>query len=115
MSKKGTNDQQHIMDALDKGNYDYVWEHVKFVGFKEIPDIYERYSVFCDIVKSFDTEKNNNFIQYYKSYLKYAASNVMNSRIIKSNGVLNQVKTETISPTDCKGKPIVKNTKNWHC
>ena len=33
MSKRGTNDQQHIIDAIDRKDYGYVWEQVKFVGY----------------------------------------------------------------------------------
>ena len=81
MSKRGTNDQQHIIDALDRGDYDYVWEKVKYIGYKKIPDINERFLIFYDIVSNFDTEKNNNFIQYYSSYIGYSANNSRNSRI----------------------------------
>ena len=46
MSKRGTNDQQHIIDAIDRKDYGYVWEQVKFVGYKKLPDINDRYTVF---------------------------------------------------------------------
>ncbi len=114
MSKRGTNDQQHIIDALNKGDYNYVWEKVKYIGYKKMPDINDRYIIFCKKVKDFDTEKNNNFIQWYSQYIGYNSSNVKNSRITQSRGVLDKCKNEYISPTDCKGFPIVKDIKNWH-
>ena len=114
MSKRGTNDQQHIMDALDIGDYEYVWEKVKYIGYKKIPSINERYLIFNDIVGDFDTEKNNNFIQYYSSYIGYSANNSRNSRITTTRGVLDRCKREYISPTDCKGFPIASYMRKWH-
>jgi hypothetical protein len=114
MSRRGTNDQQHIMDALDRGDYNYVWEQVKFIGFKKIPSINERYSIYWDIVTQFNTEQNNNFIQYYSSYMGYSANNSRNSRITTTRGVLDRCKREYISPTECKGFPIAADMRNWH-
>ena len=114
MSKRGTNDQQHIMNALDAGDYSYVWEKVKFIGFKKMPRINERYMIFFDIVQKFDTEKNNNFIQFYSSYIGYASTNYRNSRITQTRGVLDRCKNEYVSPTDCRGYPIAKDMRNWH-
>ncbi len=114
MSKRGTNDQQHIIDALDRGDYEYVWENVKYIGYKKMTDINQRYLIFCDVVAQFDTEKNNNFIQYFSSYIGYSANNSKNSRITQSRGVLDRCKREYISPTTCDGYPIAKDLRNWH-
>ena len=114
MSKRGTNDQQHIMDALDRGAYEYVWEKVKYVGYKKVVSINERYLIFYDIVADFETEKNNNFIKYYLNHIGYASNNSRNSKITQSRGVLDRCKREYISPTECNGYPIAKDMRKWH-
>ena len=113
MSKRGTNDQQHIIDAIDRKDYGYVWEQVKFVGYKKLPDINDRYTVFNKAIKLFDTELNNNFIQFYLSRIGFATSKVKNSRITQSRGVIDRCKNEYISPTDCEGHPIAKEMRKW--
>lgn len=113
MSKRGTNDQQHIIDAIDRGDYDYVWEKVKWIGYKKL-DFNERYSVFWSIIEKFDTEKNNNFIQYFSERIGYAANKSSESTVTSSRGVISKCKTETISPTECKGYPIAADLKKWH-
>ena len=68
---KFTNDQEKIIEAIDAKNYKYVWEQVKFIGYSKVRDINVRYMLFFEIVQKFITEKNNNFIYYYKKQLGY--------------------------------------------
>ena len=114
MSKAGTNDQKHIIDALKVGNYAYVWEKVKFVGFRKIDNINDRYSIFCDIVDSFDYERNNNFICFYSTRLGYHAADELSTFFVSRNrSIINNLKNENISPTDCDKSKITRILKDW--
>ena len=114
MSNKGTNDQQHIIDALIRKDYKYVWENVKYIGYKKVTDINERYMIFCDIVGKFDYNLNNNFICYYMTQLGfYAADECSTYYVSRNRTVINYLKNENISPTDCKKSKITRELKNW--
>ena len=114
MSKKGTNDQQHIMDALIAKNYKYVWEQVKYIGYNKVSDINERYMIFCDVVENFDYEKNNNFICYYSTQLGYYAADELTTFYVSRNrSIINSLKSEYISPTECKKSKLTRILKDW--
>lgn len=115
MSKKGTNDQQHIIDALEAKDYDLVWEKVKYIGYKHISSMEDRYIIFFSIVEKFDTEKNNNFICWYKNYLKYANGYDFKGNRLTSNRHIHHILiNEYISPTDdCGNSNIAKKLKDW--
>jgi hypothetical protein len=116
MIKKQTpNDQQHIIDALAVCDYMYVWEKVKYVGYKKVADLNERYMIFCDIVDEFRYEENNNFIHFYLQRLTfYSASKNETYFVPLSRGVINRLKREYISPTDCEESKIAKDLRNWN-
>lgn len=65
------NDQGHIIEACKKGDYLYVWKHVKYIGYKDEPDITSRYLIFRKTFEDFNPERNNNFIWFYKRYIKF--------------------------------------------
>ena len=115
MSKtKAVNDQQHIIDALSVGDYAYVWEQVKYVGYKKIKDINKRYYIFWDIVDDFDYETNNNFIHFYLKRLDYCKKGENSTFYVTSTrSIINNLKTENVSPTDCDKSKITKILKNW--
>lgn len=111
---KNTNDQQHIIDALSVNDYAYVWEKVKYVGYKKVPDMNERYLIFYSVVDKFKYEENNNFIHYYLQRLTfYSASKNETYFVPTSRGIIGRLKTEHISPTDCENSKIAKDLKNW--
>ena len=85
MSKQGTNDQAHIIEALQRGDYKYVWECVKYIGYKKVPNINTRYMIFYDIVEEFDYEKNNNFICFYKTRLNYYSADELSTFYVSRN------------------------------
>ena len=114
MKNKITNDQQHIIDALSVGDYSYVWEQVKYVGFKKVKDINQRYCIFWDIVTDFDYENNNNFIHFYLKRLDYNKKSENNTFYVTSTrSIINHLKTENISPTECNKSKLTKILKNW--
>lgn len=114
MSKKGTNDQQHIIDALIVGDYQYVWQQVKYIGYKTVSDIYVRNTVFWGAIAEFDPDLNNNFIKYYMDKLKFSAGYDNKTFYVSTNrAIINKLKNENISPTDCANSKITSELKNW--
>ena len=110
-----TNDQQHIIDALSVADYMYVWEKVKFVGYKKVPDMNDRNLIFWDVVTKFDYTINNNFIHYYSKHLGYYSNSKNDTFIIPtSRGVIGHLKSEYISPTECNKSKIAKDLRNWN-
>lgn len=108
------NDQQHIIEALSIGDHMYVWQQVKYIGYKKVADINDRYAVFCSIVDKFDYENNNNFIKFYLDNLKYVASYDNKTFYVSVNRtIINRLKNENISPTECENSSITKELKNW--
>lgn len=114
MSKQGTNDQAHIIEALQRGDYKYVWECVKYIGYKKVPNINTRYMIFYDIVEDFDYEKNNNFICFYKTRLNYYSADELSTFYVSRNrNIINKLKQEYISPTDCENSKLTKILRKW--
>ncbi len=113
-NKQSTNDQEHIINALQKGDYKYVWEQVKYIGYKQVPDINVRYMIFYDIVEDFDYENNNNFIYFYKARLNYYNADELSTFYVSRNrNIINKLKQEYISPTDCEKSKLTKILRKW--
>lgn len=113
--EKIENDQKHIIDALSIGDYKYVWEQVKYVGYQKISNIYERYLIFNSVVTKFDWNANNNFILYYKQHLGFNSASKNDTYIFPaSRSVIATLKREYISPTDCDESAIAKDLRNWN-
>lgn len=113
--KQTPNDQQHIIDALAKQNYSDVWNEVKYIGYRKVADMNERYLIFWDIVKNFKWQENNNFIHYYLQHLAfYSASKNETFVVPSSRGVIARLKSEYISPTECEESRIAKALRNWN-
>ena len=114
-TKQTPNDQQHIIDALAALDYMYVWQQVKYIGYKKVADIHERYLIFCDIVNEFRYKENNNFIHFYLQRLTfYSASKNETYFVSLSRGVTGKLKREYISPTECTDSKITKELRNWN-
>ena len=113
---KFTNDQEKIIEAIDAKNYKYVWEQVKFIGYSKVRDINVRYMLFFEIVQKFITEKNNNFIYYYKKQLGYDLMKENETYFVtRTRGVINNWKNELVCPTDDHGgsKMVAEFYDNW--
>lgn len=113
--KQQPNDQQHIIEALSICDYMYVWQKVKWIGYRKVSDIKERYLIFCDVVENFRYEENNNFILYYSQRLGfYSASKNETFLVPASRGIISRLKQEYISPTECDESKIAKDLRNWN-
>lgn len=113
--KKGTNDQEHIIQAIIRKDYMYIWEQVKWIGYQDEPDINKRLRCFSEIVTKFDPEKNNNFIQFYKDRLNYKALNKPVNYIFSDNRKINkETRYQSISPTDDTTSKTANEIKNWN-
>jgi len=112
--RKVPNDQQHIIEAIAVEDHMYVWQQVKYIGYKKVADINDRYVIFCSVIEKFDYTQNNNFIKFYSDHLKYSASYTNKTFYVSTNrSIINKLKRENISPTDCDNSSITKELKNW--
>lgn len=109
------NDQQHIIDAISVGDYDYVWEAVKFVGYKKQKNIYERKAKFCQIVSEFDYKVNNNFIKFYMDRLGYfdPYTSYSSFYLNRTRSVNDALARNCISPEPQDDSLLVKELINW--
>lgn len=64
-------DQDEIVAAIAEDNPMKVWQHVKFIGYKNMPSIHNRKLVFYRAYKDFDPEVNDNFVWFYTNCVKY--------------------------------------------
>ena len=71
MEEKITNDQGHIIEACKNGDTSYVWSQIKYIGVQEEPNPETRYLIFRRAFHDFNPNINNNFIYFYKRYLKF--------------------------------------------
>jgi hypothetical protein len=110
-----TNDQGHIIEALKEQRYNYVWEKIKYVGFRIFPDISERYTYFGEIVTKFDPNRNNNFIQFYLDRLTNFKGYCNDTYYVTSNRtIIHNLRNENISPTECKYSKLTRDLKGWN-
>lgn len=101
--KKAPNDQTELIMDLREKNIDKVWEKVKYIGFKDIPDITLRYLIFKKAAASFDPYKNNNFIMFFKAYIKYAKMNNEEREHYKftsNSAIISHIKNNACSPQE---------------
>lgn len=112
-----TNDQIHIIKYIKEKEYVKVWEEVKFIGVKDVLDINERYLIFSKAIRSFDPYINNNFIQFYKKYLKGLRLNKNTTFIVTTTPlIIQELKNEAISPNlkpRERRKSKVDSLKKW--
>ena len=108
--EKFIEEQKDIIEALKNNNYNYVWERVKFIGYKVEKDIIQRRLIFSHAVKDFDVGKNDNFILFYKNYINYSIYNGNN--VVSSFRMANKVNNDNISPEENSNK-LVKDLKEW--
>lgn len=112
MPKKNTNDQEHIINAIKNKDFGYVWNKLKWIGYDDEKDINMRYIIFLRAIKDFNYKKNNNFILFYKNYIKYLRFK-NNTFVFTDNPlVIRKLKNENASPTDTT-KGITKVLKDW--
>lgn len=97
------NDQGELIEQLKNEEYSKAWHKVRFVGVQDEPDIMARFLVFEKAADSFDPEKNNNFIGYYKNFLKFHSIERRDSEQVKvtsNRSVINLMRQQATSPQD---------------
>ena len=110
--KKGTNDQDKIIEAIKKGDYKYAWDHVKYIGINSEKNMNRRYLIFKKAFNDFDAKRNNNFILFYKNYLRYFKFLDPRATLFTTKyQTIIKLNEEKISPTG-KNKRI-KNLSKW--
>lgn len=99
--KEGTNDQGEIIRYLKQKEYDRAWEEIKYVGWKIIPSMEDRYIFFQPIAEQFDYNKNNNFIIFYAQRLGYIKSYQNKTFLTTVNrNIIKQLLRQGISPDE---------------
>lgn len=112
MRKK--NDQGKIIQALKDKDFLYVWEQIKYVGYADVPDVTERYIIFHKACLDFDPYKNNNFILYYKNYLKFLRFDQNSTfRVTRTRSTIRKLKRQAISPTK-QTSEMVDELSKWN-
>lgn len=109
--KKEANDQGEIIKALKNKEYNKVWEKLKYVGYGDEQNINRRFLIFKKACNDFNPDINNNFILFYKNYIKYLDFNKDNTFVATTNyNFIRDLKNEHISPTNTE-HPMVKQLK----
>lgn len=107
MSKKTKQEVLELLDLIRAGDTFELWERVKFVGYQIEPDINSRYLIFLNVLPTFDCEKNDNFLSFYKrrlEYLKFEKN--LNFLTTTDPRIMRKLKNEKISPTGKSSKLI---------
>lgn len=97
------NDQVELIEDIKDGKIAKVWEKVKHVGIKDIPDPMVRFLIFNKVVLSFNPDRNNNFIHFYKQYMNFHKTdeaNMKQYKLTNNRNVINLLKTQACSPSD---------------
>lgn len=112
--KKATNDQVKLIQLLKKKKWNDAWELVKYVGYDDENDITKRYLIFKKACNDFDPAKNNNFIHFYKKYIKYLSFHKDETFVTTSNYYfIKELKNEHISPSGEESE-MVKMLRRFH-
>jgi len=109
--KRKTTGQEEIIKLLRKKQWNHVWEKVKYVGYGQEPDINKRYLLFKKACQDFNAKKYDNFILFYKNYIKYYGFDKNLTFTMTSNeNFIHELINESISPTD-DAHPMVQQLK----
>ena len=110
-TKKQTNDQGEIIKLLKEKKFNAVWEKLKYVGYGDEQNINRRFLIFKKACNDFNPDKNNNFILFYKNYIKYLDFDKDSTFVATTNyNFIQELKNENISPTNNE-HPMVKQLK----
>lgn len=101
--KGAPNDQGEIIENLKNKNFNKVWESVKYIGYKDMPDVTMRFLIFKKAVNSFDPFRNNNFIMFFKSHIRYSRMKEKERDHFKytnNSTIISHIKTNVCSPQE---------------
>lgn len=106
-------DQTPLIVAMDAGDYMFVWDKIKYVGYNIIPKINQRFLVFEFVCNDYDSSKNKNFLAYYKQQLRYKKSMFYDASYFTDDyRFVKDLIREKISPTG-KLEGIAKELSDW--
>lgn len=103
MARKATNDQGELIQAIKDRDRRKAWQLVKFIGIKENSDANSRFLIFNKAFESFDPERNNNFILFYKNMIGFDFKNRLESetyRFTSNRNIINTLKSHSSSPQE---------------
>lgn len=112
--KSTPNDQGEIIEAMKRGDRNFVWNKVKYVGYNNIPEIDERFMIFNKAFGSFNPYENNNFIMFYKTYLRYEQNNRADNTYYVTNNrsIINTLKNDFVSPSE-ENQKLIEDLKSF--
>lgn len=113
--RKVPNDQEEIIELIKEKKYNKVWGKVKYIGLNQIADITKRRLIFSRAVRNFNPYENNNFILFFKNYLRRSNDGLGNDsfKITTNNKIIKDLKNEAISPTEGGVKTFIENLKTF--
>lgn len=114
MPKKQANDQKKLINYIKRKEYKKAWEYVKYIGYSDVPNVNERYIIFYRALADFDPKQNNNFILFYKKYLRWFGVDTIQTYLVtQDKRIIKRIQEENISPTGKTSEKLVNEFKNW--
>lgn len=112
--KKSNNDQGHIIDAICRNDFNYVWEHVKHIGYEIIPNNELRMMICSESFKKFDPSKSDNFILFFRKNIQ-TKKMYMNYTYVqtKTKKVQYDLNRQNISPEEKPVSNLQRNLSKW--
>ena len=92
------NGQFEILQAIKRKDFLYVWERLKYIGYTDVADMEDRYILFRQAIEMFDPDRNNNFIGFYKRYIKNRREKNTTFYITENRNIIKDMKNYNISP-----------------
>lgn len=92
------NGQFEILQAIKRKDFLYVWERLKYIGYTDVADMEDRYILFRQAIEMFDPDRNNNFIGFYKRYIKNRREKNATFYITENRNIIKSLKNYNISP-----------------
>ena len=108
------NDQEEIINAIKNKKYSFVWDKIKHIGNRDVCDEHQRYLIFFKAIHDFDYTMNNNFILFYKKYLKFLNFEKYKTFYVSTNkNMIQKLKNQSISPEEKRTKSKFKDLNEW--
>lgn len=107
------NGQFLILKALEEGDYMAAWNCVCRIGHNKMKNESDRMLIFGQAIRTFDTEKNNNFIDYYSRRIGYYINTHReNWYLTPTKSVNNKLVNQSKSPEE-DVTPMIAELSTW--